>query len=107
MSSSLLVLNNNNERVCGIRQEETLHLISNSPFDPKALTQQIRRENLAVNQSEVISNCRGLFQSGLTNSTPSSLSLSLVKKVVPTSRIFSYLHKDIIFVGLTKMPLDL
>ena len=66
MSSSLLVLNNNNERVCGIRQEKTLHLISNSPFDPKPLSQQIRRENLAVNQSEVNSNCRGLFQSGLT-----------------------------------------
>ena len=38
MSSSLLVLNNDNERVCGIRQKVTLDLMLNSPFDPKAGT---------------------------------------------------------------------
>ena len=38
MSSSLLVLNNDNERVCGIRQKVTLDLLLNSPFDPKAGT---------------------------------------------------------------------
>ena len=38
MSSSLLVLNNDNERVCGIRQNVTLDLMLNSPFDPKAGT---------------------------------------------------------------------
>ena len=42
MSSSLLVLNNDNERVCGIRQKVTLDLMLNSPFDQKALTQQIQ-----------------------------------------------------------------
>ena len=38
MSSSLLVLNNDNERVSGIRQKVTLDLMLNSPFDPKAGT---------------------------------------------------------------------
>ena len=38
MSSSLLVLNSDNERVCGIRQKVTLDLMLNSPFDPKAGT---------------------------------------------------------------------
>ena len=38
MSSSLLVLNNDNERVSGIRQKATLDLMLNSPFDPKAGT---------------------------------------------------------------------
>ena len=38
MSSSLLVLNNDNERVSGIRQRVTLDVMLNSPFDPKAGT---------------------------------------------------------------------
>ena len=38
MSSSFLVLNNDNERLSGIRQKGTLDLMLNSPFDPKAGT---------------------------------------------------------------------